>query len=376
MKEKADCLQTSFDLHVQLKSNEPIPLHIHLEIKQGELVALLGPSGSGKTTLLRCIAGLEHRAQGTILSGQACWQNSDQGMFTPPEARHLGMVFQNYALFPHLSALENLTLPLSKLKKKEAIQRAHDWLERVHLKGLEFRKPHQLSGGQKQRVALARALITEPRLLLLDEPFSAVDPVTRQKLRYELAQLKERIQTPSLMVTHDLEEAIQLADRICILDHGHILQNSPPRELLNHPQSPEVAKLLGLTNIFEARVIRNEDAKLLLDWSGVLINLPTGYSASVGQKVQWVILPKGLSLDSEKANTFPYQTIEVIVKKRVILGNKIYLCVLPKHQPLWPLNFSVDLQNSALDQLVDGQLIKIHLNLEKIHVFSARPHLP
>ncbi|MCD8513392.1 MAG: ABC transporter ATP-binding protein [Nitrincola sp.] len=225
-------------LEFSIESLGDIPLNATMNIQPGELVALLGPSGSGKTTLLRSLAGLYNQINGNIYSGEYCWLDSEKNICLKPEKRSLGMVFQSYALFPHLTAIENVMLPLlNRLSKANATEKALKWLERVNLAGLEKRKPHELSGGQRQRVALARALVADPALLLLDEPFSAVDQTTRFKLRRELALLRDEIKSPIILVTHDLEEAMQLADRICILHHGQILQVDAPELLMTHPKN-------------------------------------------------------------------------------------------------------------------------------------------
>ena len=207
-------------LSVRLEQRAPIPLDAGLEVAAGELLALVGPSGSGKTTVLRCIAGLHRPAAGHVRCGDAAWFDAAAGIDLPPQARSVGLVFQNYALFPHLSALENVATALGHLPREARGARASALLDRVHLAGLEARRPAELSGGQQQRVAVARALAREPKVLLLDEPFSAVDQVTRRKLQRELAELRRGLAIPMILVTHDLEEAAMLADRLALLHHG------------------------------------------------------------------------------------------------------------------------------------------------------------
>lgn len=236
---------TAQGLSFDIESQGDIPLKLAMTIEPGELVVLLGPSGSGKSTLLRCLAGLYTPIKGQIYCNHECWFDSEKDHYLKPEKRSLGMVYQSYALFPHLSALQNVMLPLIRHPKEIAKSTATQWLAKVNLAGLENRKPHELSGGQKQRVALARALAGNPKLLLLDEPFSAVDQMTRIKLRRELAKLRTQINTPIVLVTHDLDEAVQLADRICVLHHGQMLQIDSPENLLSQPQSKTVARLLG-----------------------------------------------------------------------------------------------------------------------------------
>ena len=176
----------SAGLSVRLEQLEPIPLAAEFAVAAGELLALVGPSGSGKTTVLRCIAGLHRPRSGFIRCGEATWFDSENGADFAPQERSVGFVFQNYALFPHLTAIENVATALGHLPRGARASRARALLERVHLAGLENRRPAELSGGQQQRVAVARALAREPQVLLLDEPFSAVDQVTRRKLQREL----------------------------------------------------------------------------------------------------------------------------------------------------------------------------------------------
>jgi molybdate transport system ATP-binding protein len=204
-------------LSVRLQQTAPIPLDAEFDCGAGELVALVGPSGSGKTTLLRVIAGVARCAEGRVAIGDDTWFDSAAGVELSPQQRRVGLVFQSYALFPHLSALDNVALASPR---SDPAGHARELLARMRLDGLAVRRPAQLSGGQQQRVALARALARDPQVLLLDEPFSAVDQVTRQDLYVELAELHRSLSIPMLLVTHDLQEAQRLADRMVILDEG------------------------------------------------------------------------------------------------------------------------------------------------------------
>nr|BAL54439.1 ABC transporter related protein [uncultured Gammaproteobacteria bacterium] len=271
-----------------------------LTCRPGEVLALVGPSGSGKTTLLRAIAGLYRPACGVIALDGAIWLDTGRGIDLPPQARRVGMVFQDYALFPHLTALENVMLPLRHLPRAERLARAKALLELVHLAGLEEQRPAALSGGQKQRVALARALARDPWVLLLDEPFSALDQVTRRRLRLEMAELKRRLELPILLVTHDLEEAEMLADRMAVIHRGRILQQGPPAEVMRRPVSAEVGRLVDIRNLFEG-TLTALDARTQtawLHWAGgrLEIDCPEGFS--VGERVDWCIPPAGVVLHS------------------------------------------------------------------------------
>ncbi len=228
--------------------------NINLTIPTGELVALLGPSGSGKTTLLRIIAGLEVADQGNILF------NGKDTTHSNAQERQVGFVFQHYALFRQLNVFENVAFGLKvrprKLRpsKAEIHEKVHQLLSLVKLEGLANRYPGQLSGGQQQRVALARALAVEPQVLLLDEPFGALDAKVRKELRRWLRRLHDELQVTSVFVTHDQEEALDVADRIVILHDGQIEQLGSPEEVYEHPANPFVYDFLGNVNLFHGRI--------------------------------------------------------------------------------------------------------------------------
>jgi sulfate transport system ATP-binding protein len=231
--------------------------NINLKIEKGELVALLGPSGSGKTTLLRIIAGLEKTDTGEIL-----YHGSDTTS-VPVKDRNIGFVFQHYALFRHMTVAENIgfSLKIKGVQKQKIQERVLELLELVQLTNLSNRYPSQLSGGQKQRVALARALASRPSILLLDEPFGALDANVRKDLRKWLRNLHKEIQTTSIMVTHDQEEAFEVADKVVILHKGQLQQIGTPDEVFHNPANPFVMKFLGNVNIFHGRV---ESGKTIL----------------------------------------------------------------------------------------------------------------
>ena len=228
--------------------------NVNLEVPSGELVALLGPSGSGKTTLLRVIAGLEYADSGTIL-----FENEDITGQTARD-RRVGFVFQHYALFRHMTVFENIAFGLRvrprkfKPSKEHIRAKVHDLLKLIQLTNLANRYPSQLSGGQRQRVALARALAVEPSVLLLDEPFGALDAKVRLELRRWLRQLHDEVHITSVFVTHDQEEALEVADRVAVMNEGRIAQIGTPDEVYHHPASPFVYNFLGNVNLFHGRV--------------------------------------------------------------------------------------------------------------------------
>lgn len=233
-------------LHIELRQAAPIPLHADLSCGNGELLALVGISGSGKSTILRTIAGLYRPVRGRVTCGGETWLDTESGIDVPPHLRRVGLVFQSYALFPHMTALRNVMTALGHRPRQERTERARAFLSQVHLRELENRRPMELSGGQQQRVAVARALAREPAVLLLDEPFSAVDRPTRRSLHAELAELRQAVRVPIVFVTHDIDEAVALADRICVLDRGETLQTGRPADLLAAPANGRVAFALDL----------------------------------------------------------------------------------------------------------------------------------
>jgi len=224
---------------------------VSLDIFQGEFFALLGPSGCGKTTLLRMLAGFETPDAGRILLDGADLAG------VPPHRRPVNMMFQSYALFPHLTVEGNVAFGLKQdgLPKQEIAARIADMLALLRLTGLERRKPHQLSGGQRQRVALARALVKRPRVLLLDEPMAALDKKLRSETQFELMHLKEQLGLTFVIVTHDQEEAMTVANRIGVMNDGRLIQVAPPPEIYEQPNSRWIADFVGDVNLIEGRVV-------------------------------------------------------------------------------------------------------------------------
>jgi putrescine transport system ATP-binding protein len=232
-----------------------------LDIFEGEFFALLGPSGCGKTTLLRVVAGFETPDAGrVILDGQDL-------AGVPPHRRPVNMMFQSYALFPHLTVEGNVAFGLKqdRLPKAEIAARVQEILALVRLDGLGARKPNQLSGGQRQRVALARALAKRPRVLLLDEPLAALDKNLRAETQFELMHLRERLGLTFVIVTHDQGEAMTVADRICVMDQGRLIQVAPPAEVYEHPNSRWVAGFVGDVNLVEGRVVSSGEGRLVIE---------------------------------------------------------------------------------------------------------------
>ncbi|ANF83243.1 hypothetical protein A3K93_13435 (plasmid) [Acinetobacter sp. NCu2D-2] len=238
---------------------------LSLQIKDGEFFVLLGPSGCGKTTTLRCIAGLEDPDAGEIRIADDLVLAPQQGIFVPPEKREMGMVFQSYALWPHMTVWDNVAYPI-KTRRKIAEKEKQQIFKTLQLVGLEDfiqRYPSELSGGQQQRVALARALVNEPRVLLFDEPLSNLDASLRIKLRMQLRHLQKEVGYTAIYVTHDHSEALALADRIAIMRSGYLEQIGTPSEIFLKPKSKYVAEFVGFENILEAKIIAKAEKTIV-----------------------------------------------------------------------------------------------------------------
>ena len=265
--------------------------NVSLDIAQNEFFALLGPSGCGKTTLLRMISGLETPTAGQIIIG------GEDMAFTPPNKRPTNMVFQSYAVFPHMSVEENVAygLKVTGVAPDQVRRRVGEALEMVKLSALANRKPDQMSGGQRQRVALARALVKRPKVLLLDEPLSALDAKLRDDMRLELTNLQETVGITFIIVTHDQDEALSMASRIAVMDKGSVQQVATPAELYEHPRSRFVADFIGKVNLIEAKVLRQIGRKIDCEVRGVgRMELAT--DGLVGAKVSIAIRPEKLKI--------------------------------------------------------------------------------
>ncbi len=251
------------------KTTAPAVDDVCLDVAEGELVALLGPSGCGKTTTLRMVAGLLDPSAGEIVV------NGKDVVSTPVHKRRMGMVFQSYALFPHMNIAENVSfgLQMRRLSRAEAAKKADEALDMVQLGHLRDRRPAELSGGQQQRVALARALVIEPTLLLLDEPLSNLDAKLREAMRHEIRSIQQRLGTTTLFVTHDQDEALDMADRIAILNNGRIEQYAPPSEVYDRPATRFVANFVGKANFLDVENVEklgNDTYRVKTNEFGVL----------------------------------------------------------------------------------------------------------
>ncbi len=251
---------------------------VTLEAPEGRILTLLGPSGCGKTTTLRCIAGLERPDDGEIRFGDRVAFSRARGVFVPPEQRHIGMVFQSYAIWPHMTVFENVAYPLRvrRVSGGEIRRRVMAALELVGLAPFADRPAPYLSGGQQQRVALARALVYEPQVLLLDEPLSNLDAKVREQVREELRALQRQLNITTVYVTHDQVEALSLSDIVAVMRDGKVMEVGPPQRLYEHPQTRFVAEFLGTTNLFTGLLAEVRDGV-------AVVQTPQGQLAARGQ---------------------------------------------------------------------------------------------
>ncbi len=293
-------------------------LRVALDV-QSEVMVLFGPSGSGKSTTLQAIAGLITPRKGTIVfNGETLFQRGRAVPLVnaPARKRRIGYVFQDYALFPHLTALRNIAFPL--WKRPGAGSRARELLEQMGLSGLGNSYPHELSGGQQQRVAIARALAAEPQVLLLDEPFSALDLETRRRVRGEVRKVLHETHIPVVLVTHDREEVLALGDRVAVIDQGHIVAHGAPLALLGHPPRERVARLTGMKNIIRLQVLGADPAEGILHCGRgeFLLEVPlsdvhAGQEVMVGFRADDVLLATTKPVGLSARNAIPGKVVSV-----------------------------------------------------------------
>jgi spermidine/putrescine ABC transporter ATP-binding subunit len=283
---------------------------VDLTIAAGEFIALLGPSGCGKTTLLRCIAGLLRPTSGDILiDGRSI-------VSTPTHQRGLGMVFQSYALFPHMTVLENIRfgLKMRKVEAAEGQRRIADMIELVQLHGFERRYPSQLSGGQQQRVSLARALVIQPSVLLLDEPFGALDAKLREAMQLELRRMQRKLNVTMIFVTHDQSEALSMADRVAVMRGGRVEQFDTPTRVYDAPATAFVADFIGQMNRFSGRLVDRSGGRARVAIAGFPDPLEARDNAaiSLGEQVQAMIRPERLQMCDDKASMLEGTATDIV----------------------------------------------------------------
>ncbi len=331
-------------------TSEPVVRAVSLAARPGEVVCLLGPSGCGKTTLLRIAAGLEEVQQGEIrIDGQTV---GAPHLHVPPEHRSVGLVFQDFALFPHLSVLDNVGFGLSRLPTKPRRQQAMAALERVGMAEYALAYPHMLSGGQQQRVALARALAPAPRVMLLDEPFSGLDTTLRDRLRDQALHVLKASGGAALMVTHDPEEAMFMADRIVLMRDGAVVQEGAPADLYFHPADAFVAGFFGEVNRYAGRVEGGAVATPLGPVTAA--HLPEGAPAAA------LIRPEGVFLDAQAGDGAV--TARVMAARLLGRTTLVHLAVADGH---------AHARVPGCFDGIDGQEVGIRLDPRRCHVFAA-----
>lgn len=362
-------------LSVRLRQTAPIAIDAAFHCAPGEVLALVGPSGSGKTTVLRAVAGLARLPEGRITLNDAVWFDPAAGIDVSVQGRRVGFVFQDYALFPHMTARDNIAAALGHLPPGDRAAEADRLLERVNLSGLEDRPPHRLSGGQRQRVAVARALARDPRVLLMDEPFSAVDQVTRRRLQEELVRLRRSLSAPTLLVTHDLGEARMLADRLCVIHEGRTLQAGPPEDVLNRPATPQIARLVDLSNVFEATVVAHDSdpACTWLDWNGVRLESPHRPEIPIGAAVSWVVPPAFVVLHRRDRPSRGEHENPVAgrVADLTVLGDMTRVTVRADADPDRPVTFSVPTHVARRNGLTVDADVAVSMLADGVHVMWA-----
>ncbi|HZF25346.1 MAG TPA: polyamine ABC transporter ATP-binding protein [Steroidobacteraceae bacterium] len=310
------------------KFGDFIAVHdVSLKIYQGEIFCLLGGSGCGKTTLLRMLAGFEMPTSGTVFI------DGEDMAGIPPYERPANMMFQSYALFPHMTVDKNVGFGLEQegLPRAEIRKRVGDMLDIVKMGAYAKRKPHQLSGGQRQRVALARSLIKRPKLLLLDEPLGALDKKLREHTQFELVNIQEQLGVTFVVVTHDQEEAMTLASRIGVMNHGEIVQVGTPSDIYEYPNSRFVADFIGSVNMFEGRLIEDEPDHVRIESEelGGIFFIDHGVSSAPGAIVWVALRPEKIAL-SREVPPGNENTARATVKEIAYMGDlSIYLAQLP-----------------------------------------------
>ncbi len=301
---------------------------IDITVAEGEFYTLLGPSGCGKTTTLRCIAGLEPPTDGEITIDGATVYSAARGISVPTHRRDIAMVFQSYAIWPHMSVFQNTAFPLQEMRPRldraTIRRRVREALALVQLEGLEDRPAPFLSGGQQQRLALARALVKEPKVLLLDEPLSNLDAKLREETRIELRELVKRLGITTVYVTHDQLEALTMSDNVAVMDQGEVVQTAAPIDIYQHPANPFVAGFIGQTNFIAGTVARVADAASGLgtvDTSSGPIHCTLPDGARVGQDVTVVVRPEDVHLAGPPSDH--ENTIEGRIEAVIYLGEAL-----------------------------------------------------
>ena len=334
---------------------------VSLDVPEGQFYTLLGPSGCGKTTTLRCVAGLEQPDRGEIAVGGEVVYSSERKIFAPPHARNIGMVFQSYAIWPHMTVFDNVAFPLRHKSPRPSRETMRDKvraaLALVHLEGLEERPAPYLSGGQQQRLALARALVAEPRVLLLDEPLSNLDAKLREEMRQELRDVVERLGVTTLFVTHEQIEALTMSDMIGVMKDGTIAQEGPPADIYQRPAGSFVADFVGKTNMLRGKIVSHDGVETAV--GTLTCHLDQG---EPGDSVTLTIRPENIRIAEAAAAAGP-NIVAGRVETVIYLGNLVECAVAVGAQRI-----RVQLHPSTT--LKRGQEVYLHLPAE--HCLTMR----
>lgn len=303
-------------LDIEIKKSLPgFKLEVSFAVER-EILAILGPSGCGKTMTLKCIAGLIQADEGRIALDEKLLFDSSSGVNIKSRERNMGFVFQNYALFPHMDVFNNIAFGIRQLPVEDVKEKVRLWLQKMRLSGLEKRYPGQLSAGQQQRVALARALVSEPEVLLLDEPFSALDSIVKERLEEELLEIHEFFPGHILFVTHNLAEAYKLSSKIAVYEAGRLLQFGEKEKVINRPSNRVAARLTGVKNFLPAVVQEVESSSLNLELSGlgtrIKVERAAGEEWKTGQVVTLGIRPEYIQIKDNGENIIAVLVEEVI----------------------------------------------------------------
>ncbi len=346
---------------------------VSLTVGQGQFYTLLGPSGCGKTSLLRCIAGLERPQSGRILIGDEVVCDADAGIFVEPNERNIGMVFQSYAIWPHMSVFENVAFPLRHLRVRPAPaairERVSRALAMVKLEGLEQRPAPYLSGGQQQRLALARALVFEPRVLLLDEPLSNLDAKLREEMRMEIRDLVHRLGITTLFVTHEQVEALTMSDVVAVMRDGRLVQEGSPANIYRHPNAAFVADFIGKSNFLQGKVLsfveRDGQTNVIVGTSVADLECRASPGLTEGSDVLVAARPENLMVapfnPKGRADSFAG-----VVENVIYLGNLVELVVCVGEQRL-------RVQHLPSDVPASGTRVSVSFVAGSLHVLHADP---
>lgn len=364
-------------LHICVRKQlESFSLSLEFNVPPG-ITALFGHSGAGKSMTMACVAGLSTPDSGRITLGERVLFDAQTGVSLPPQKRSVGYVMQDYLLFPHLSVAQNVAFGLMGMSKKEKAGRVQSALVQVGLEGLANRMPADLSGGQQQRVALARALVTRPQILLLDEPFSALDGPTREQLRRDVYRLQRRLKVPALFVTHDLAEAYLLADQIAVIEAGRLLQLGSPAAVVNQPVNRQVAELTGGRNFYRGRVIGQNEQATRVQVGAVVLTAPS-FPVAAGQIVTVAIRGERIMLVRKN---MPVASRQNTVHGRIVsemtdgFNYKLFVC-LPEgarfRHPKAPHDLEISLPAYVYQRLdvAHDKEWDVTIKREAIHIFS------